>query len=192
MSPEQIAGKKVDGRSDLYSLGVMLFQMLAGVLPFRGDSMAELMYKIANEEAPDIRIMRRDVPERLASIVALALSKRPETRYQSGDQFSADLKSVMAELSGAPAPAGGTRALPPGVVMRPDDEVNIRGADRTVAFAASATGASAPVFEATVVGMPAAAPPGYDPTQKKDEGDAAFAKTDVFRKPDAGSGTGGA
>ena len=52
MSPEQIAGKKVDGRSDLYSLGVMLFQMLTGVLPFRGDSMAELMYKIANEEAP--------------------------------------------------------------------------------------------------------------------------------------------
>ena len=54
MSPEQIAGKKVDGRSDLYSLGVMLFQMLTGVLPFRGDSMAELMYKIANEEAPDV------------------------------------------------------------------------------------------------------------------------------------------
>jgi serine/threonine-protein kinase len=48
MSPEQLAGKKVDGRSDLYSLGVMLFQLLAGVLPFRGDSMAELMYKIAN------------------------------------------------------------------------------------------------------------------------------------------------
>ena len=192
MSPEQIAGKKVDGRSDLYSLGVMLFQMLAGVLPFRGDSMAELMYKIANEEAPDIRIMRRDVPERLANIVALALSKRPETRYQSGDQFSADLKSVIAELSGAPAPAGGTRPLPPGVVMRPDDEVNVRGADKTVAFAASATGATAPVYEATVVGMPTVAAPGYDPTQKKDEGDAAFAKTDVFRKPDAGSGTGGA
>jgi serine/threonine protein kinase len=62
MSPEQIAGKKVDGRSDLYSLGVMLFQMLAGVLPFRGDSMAELMYKIANEEAPDIRIIRKEIP----------------------------------------------------------------------------------------------------------------------------------
>ena len=98
MSPEQLAGKKVDGRSDLYSLGVMLFQMLAGVLPFRGESMAELMYKIANEEAPDIRRIRRDLPEDLANLVALSLSKRPETRYQTGDQFANDLRAVMATL----------------------------------------------------------------------------------------------
>ena len=98
MSPEQLAGKKVDGRSDLYSLGVMLFQMLAGVLPFRGDSMAELMYKIANEDAPDIRIIRPELPEALANLVALSVSKRPETRYQDGDQFAADLRSVLAEL----------------------------------------------------------------------------------------------
>jgi serine/threonine-protein kinase len=190
MSPEQIAGKKVDGRSDLYSLGVMLFQMLTGVLPFRGDSMAELMYKIANEEAPDIRIIRKEVSERLANVVALALSKRPETRYQDGDQFAADLKSVLAEMSGAPAPAAVARPLPPGVVMRPDDEVNVGAADKTVAFAAAPPAA---VYEATVVGMPPVpAAPGYDPTQKKDEGDPAFAKTDVFRKPDTGSGPGGA
>jgi len=100
MSPEQLAGKKVDGRSDLYSLGVMLFQMLAGVLPFRGDSMAELMYKIANEEAPDIRVIRGELPENLANLVALSLSKRPETRYQNGDLFAQDLKAVMAESYG--------------------------------------------------------------------------------------------
>lgn len=107
MSPEQLAGKKVDGRSDLYSLGVMLFQMLAGVLPFRGDSMAELMFKIANEDAADIRIIRPEIPEFLANVVALSVSKRPETRYQTGDQFAADLRNVMAEMSGdgAPAPA---------------------------------------------------------------------------------------
>ena len=99
MSPEQIAGKKVDGRSDLYSLGVMLFQMLAGVLPFRGDSMAELMYKIANEDAPDIRIIRKDIGEKLANIVAVAVSKRPETRYQDGDQFASDLRLAIAELA---------------------------------------------------------------------------------------------
>ncbi len=106
MSPEQIAGKKVDGRSDLYSLGVMLFQMLAGVLPFRGDSMAELMYKIANEPAPDIRIIRAELSEKLANIVALSVSKRPETRYQDGEQFAADLRAVMADLAGQTQSAG--------------------------------------------------------------------------------------
>jgi len=123
MSPEQLAGKKVDGRSDLYSLGVMLFQMLTGVLPFRGESMAELMYKIANEEAPDVRTLRSDLPPNLADLVALALSKRPETRYQDGEQFAADLRSVMTELGGnkpglapgaAPrAPAAATQANKP-------------------------------------------------------------------------------
>ena len=99
MSPEQLAGKKVDGRSDLYSLGVMLFQMLAGVLPFRGDSMSELMYKIANEEAPDIRLIRPELPAALADVVGLSLSKRPETRYQTGDQFAADLRSAMDQMT---------------------------------------------------------------------------------------------
>ncbi len=102
MSPEQIAGKKVDGRSDLYSLGVMLFQMLAGVLPFRGESMAELMYKIANEPAPDIRIIRPELSPQLAEIVARSLSKSSETRYQDGDQFAADLRMVIsAQADGA-------------------------------------------------------------------------------------------
>lgn len=100
MSPEQLAGKKVDGRSDLYSLGVMLFQMLAGVLPFRGDSMSELMYKIANEDAPGLCLIRPELPHILADVVALAMTKRPETRYQNGDQFAADLRSVLGQISG--------------------------------------------------------------------------------------------
>ncbi len=101
MSPEQIAGKKVDGRSDLYSLGVMLFQMLSGVLPFRGDSMAELMYKIANEDAPDIRIIRPEIPQKLADVVARSLAKRPDGRYQDGEQFAADLRVAINDLATA-------------------------------------------------------------------------------------------
>ena len=96
MSPEQLSGKKVDGRSDLYSLGVMLFQLLAGVLPFRCESMAELMFKITNEEAPDIRIIRKELPQSLAALVAMSLGKRPETRYQDGDKFARDLRAVLS------------------------------------------------------------------------------------------------
>lgn len=98
MSPEQLAGKKVDGRSDLYSLGVMLYQMLTGVLPFRGESMAELMYKIANEEAADVRVHRDSLGEPLAALLKVALSKQPETRYQTGALFSA---ALLASLPGA-------------------------------------------------------------------------------------------
>jgi serine/threonine-protein kinase len=105
MSPEQLAGKRGDGRSDLYSLGVMLFQMLAGVLPFRGESMAELMYKITNEAAPDIRIVRPELPETLAMVVARSMSKQSETRYQDGDQFAVDLRKILVDLAAAPMAA---------------------------------------------------------------------------------------
>jgi serine/threonine-protein kinase len=131
MSPEQLAGKKVDGRSDLYSLGVMLFQLLAGVLPFRGDSMSELMYKIANEEAPDIRIIRPDLPQALADVVALSLSKRPETRYQTGDQFAVDLRKTLSQV------------LDSGAMGQPGRSLGGSGAsERTVTF--SATEAASP------------------------------------------------
>jgi eukaryotic-like serine/threonine-protein kinase len=117
MSPEQIAGKKVDGRSDLYSLGVMLYQMLTGVLPFRGDSMAELMYKIANEEAPDLTVVRRDLPPQLAQVVARALAKKPELRYQDGEEFARDLRAVMALLASQPVAAPAPVAAEATVIM---------------------------------------------------------------------------
>lgn len=94
MSPEQLAGKKVDGRSDLYSLGVTLFQLLTGALPLRGDSMTELMHKIASVEAPDIRQLRADLSPATARVVAQALQKRPEARYQTGRQFASDLRQA--------------------------------------------------------------------------------------------------
>jgi len=98
MSPEQMAGRRVDGRSDLYSLGVMLFQLLTGRLPHRSDSMATLMHQIANEAVADVRSLRPDLPESLARVVALTLEKRPEARYASGQLLAADLRAVAAGL----------------------------------------------------------------------------------------------
>ncbi len=105
MSPEQMAGRSVDGRSDLYSLGVMLFQLLTGGLPHTGDSMARLMFQIANEPAPDVRSLRPELPEALANVVALAVEKRPEVRYADGRQMAADLRAVAALLAAVATPA---------------------------------------------------------------------------------------
>jgi len=103
MSPEQLAGRRLDGRSDLYSLGVMLFQLLTGQLPMRGDSMAALMYAIANTPAPDVRSVRPELPQTLAEVVALALEKRPEVRYADGQQLALDLRTVAAMVEAAEA-----------------------------------------------------------------------------------------
>lgn len=99
MSPEQLAGKKIDGRSDLFSLGVMLFQMVCGKLPFEGDSMAQLMFRIANEQHPDIRDLRPDVPDCLSAIIDRALTKDADARYQSGNDMAADLRTCAGNLT---------------------------------------------------------------------------------------------
>ena len=98
MSPEQLAGSKVDGRSDLFSLGVTLFQMLTGELPFLGDSMANLMYKITNEKHMDIRILRPDLPACIANLINKALSKDIEKRYQSGKLMVSSIKRCSDKL----------------------------------------------------------------------------------------------
>ena len=110
MSPEQMAGRRVDGRTDLYSLGVMLFQLLTGALPHASESMSQLMHQIANETAPDVRSLRPELPETLANVVALALEKRPEVRYADGAQFASDLKAVAALMAAAAGNSGVTNA----------------------------------------------------------------------------------
>ncbi|HRE18283.1 MAG TPA: serine/threonine-protein kinase [Rhodocyclaceae bacterium] len=104
MSPEQLAGKKIDGRSDIFSLGVMLYQMCTGQLPFVGESMAQLMFKIANEPAPDILGVRPDLPPALAAVIDKALTKDPDQRYQRGAEMAADLRACQGQSAG---PAGG-------------------------------------------------------------------------------------
>jgi serine/threonine-protein kinase len=95
MSPEQLAGKKIEGRSDLFSLGVMLYQLSCGSLPFQADSMAQLMFKIANEAHIDILTHNPVLPVCLVDIVNKALSKNPQTRFQTGAEMAQAIRACI-------------------------------------------------------------------------------------------------
>jgi CHASE2 domain-containing sensor protein len=106
MSPEQLAGKRIDGRSDLFSLGVTLYQMLSGRLPFEGESMTQLMFAIANNPHPPIRDYNPALPPWIDPIIEKALAKDFEKRYQTGTEFAAAIREARKAGASAPAHAG--------------------------------------------------------------------------------------
>jgi serine/threonine-protein kinase len=103
MSPEQLEGRTVTGHSDLFSLGVSLFQLLTGQLPFTADSMTGLMQQIAEAPHPPLHAFRPDLPACVESIIDRALAKNPDERYDSGAQMAAALDDCRARIpSGMP------------------------------------------------------------------------------------------
>jgi CHASE2 domain-containing sensor protein len=98
MSPEQLAGKKIEGPSDLFSLGVTLYQMACGKLPFDGDSMAQLMFHIANEPHTDILSIRPDLPPCLVAIINRSLAKQVAERYTTGAEMAEALRQCAASI----------------------------------------------------------------------------------------------
>ena len=98
MSPEQLAGTKIEGMSDLFSLGASLYQMVCGKLPFEGDSMAQLMFRIANEPHTDITSIRPDVPPCVVEIINKSLAKNVAERYQNGQEMAVAIRQCAASL----------------------------------------------------------------------------------------------
>ncbi len=92
MSPEQLAGKKIDGRSDLFSLGVTFYQLACGRLPFEGESMTQLMFAIANQPHPNIREYNPSLPEWVPDFIDQALAKNFDDRFQNGKEFASAIK----------------------------------------------------------------------------------------------------
>lgn len=98
-SPEQAAGKKFDGHSDLFSLGVMFYQVLSGSLPFKALPMASLMFDISNEEAAHIGSARTDVPAALATVINKVSMKNVEQRFPGGADFANTLEVYLEPRS---------------------------------------------------------------------------------------------
>jgi beta-lactam-binding protein with PASTA domain/predicted Ser/Thr protein kinase len=111
LSPEQARGAPVTASSDLYSAGIVLYEMLTGKVPFNGDSAIEIAMKHLNELPKPPSKIRPEIPEELDQVVLRALSKAPEDRYQSAEEFAEDLHRVEAGLPVAPETSEAATAL---------------------------------------------------------------------------------
>ncbi|MEQ1794568.1 MAG: serine/threonine-protein kinase [Nitrospira sp.] len=95
MSPEQIAGKKVDGRSDVFSLGVVLFELLSGRPPFTADNVSALLFAIAHNPHPSMKVLRPDLPPAIQQVLNQALEKDPALRFRRAGEFAQELRACL-------------------------------------------------------------------------------------------------
>ncbi|MFN7087008.1 MAG: serine/threonine-protein kinase [Burkholderiales bacterium] len=105
MSPEQLSGRRTGGRSDLFSLGVTLYQLCCGHLPFQANSLPHLMFRIAREPHADILAYAPSLPPEVARVIDRALAKRPQDRHQSGEEMARVLHGCMAGAGRLPEAA---------------------------------------------------------------------------------------
>jgi serine/threonine protein kinase len=111
MSPEQARGQTVDARSDIWSLGVVIYEMVGGITPFPGETPSDCIASILKAEPPPLSAVLSDVPLKLESILQRALRKNRDERYQAIKEMLADLRNLKGELEAAGSSLQ-TKALP--------------------------------------------------------------------------------
>jgi TolB-like protein/Tfp pilus assembly protein PilF len=94
MAPELIQGSEADARSDIFSFGIVLYHMVTGTMPFRGEHEAAVMYSILHEEPQPVSLFRQNIPESLLAVIAKCLEKDPSRRYQTAEEVARDLEEL--------------------------------------------------------------------------------------------------
>ena len=143
MAPEQLAGEGADGRSDLFSLGVILYTMVVGHSPFQGDSATTVCFKVANREPVPASALDLNLPSELDAVIARAMQKDPAKRYQNGEEFAEAIRHLQSLR-----PAGSSTtsfAASPGTTTRKRTQVRSlsRGPAMGLAYAAKGDRATA-------------------------------------------------
>ena len=159
MSPEQIQGEKnIDGRSDIYALGVMVFQMLTGSAPYQSDTPAKVMMMHVLQPVPDILTAKPDLPPECRALIEKAMAKKPEDRYASAGEMAFALENIARVLSGTPLMVSSAQTIMSSKSNRPDYQMT------TVVTAGE-----------TVMSPPKGAPPAASPAPAAKSKAAAFA-----------------
>jgi len=114
MSPEQATNKEVDHRTDIWSLGVIMYELATGQMPFRGDVEPAIIYSILNEDPQPVSELGPDIPEACARVISRCLEKDPDQRYQSVDELLADMNEMAREAGWGSTIAGLTVPILPG------------------------------------------------------------------------------
>jgi len=122
LSPEQATGKEVDDRADQYSLGVLLFELLTGEVPYDGDGMVTVALKHVHDPVPSVRTRRPEVSPRVDALVRRMMAKRPEDRFASLDDLISELDECLAESGAEPIDPAALTAVVPPPPPRPEHE----------------------------------------------------------------------